>query len=287
MTIYTNTARFDTGRPLTEDELRKLAPSVFATEAHVSRSARFKPIPTIEAVRALAKEGFMVFGAKQATARQEGRADYTKHLLRIRHINDASKLVGDTVLEMLLKNANDGTSAYDLISGLYRVICRNSLVSQVGTVESTKVRHSGDVARKVVEGTFSVIETAKMALAAPDQWSQIKLNRDEAQVLANGAHLLRFADAEGNVTTPVKAEALLEPQRAQDNVNDLWTTFNVLQENCIRGGIRAVGTNAAGQRRRMTTRAVKGIDQDVKLNRALFLIADQMAALKGAKPIAA
>src|SRR6187431_2753685 len=63
--IYTPTARFDTGRALTESELFKLAPSVFATTAHESRSERFAPIPTIEIVRGLAKEGFGVVGAKQ------------------------------------------------------------------------------------------------------------------------------------------------------------------------------------------------------------------------------
>jgi hypothetical protein len=34
MTVYTHTARFDTARALTEEELRKAAPSIFATAAH-------------------------------------------------------------------------------------------------------------------------------------------------------------------------------------------------------------------------------------------------------------
>ena len=38
--IYTQTARFDTGRALTEDEMRQQAPSIFAMEAHDSRSDR-------------------------------------------------------------------------------------------------------------------------------------------------------------------------------------------------------------------------------------------------------
>ena len=78
MSIYTNTARFDTGRALTEDELYTLAPSVFATSAHVSRSERFAPIPTIEIVRGLAKEGFGVVGAKQSLTRVEGKAPFTR-----------------------------------------------------------------------------------------------------------------------------------------------------------------------------------------------------------------
>jgi len=44
MSIYTSTARFDTGRALNEDEMRKAAPSIFALSAHESRSERFQPI---------------------------------------------------------------------------------------------------------------------------------------------------------------------------------------------------------------------------------------------------
>lgn len=68
MTIYTHTARFDTARALTEDEMRKAAPSIFATAAHESRSERFQPIPTIEILRGLMAEGFMPVGAKQSGA---------------------------------------------------------------------------------------------------------------------------------------------------------------------------------------------------------------------------
>ncbi|TCU41082.1 MULTISPECIES: DUF945 domain-containing protein [Rhizobium] len=41
------------------------------------------------------------------------------NLIRLRRINDGKVYnVGDTVCEILLKNANDGTSAYELMAGL-------------------------------------------------------------------------------------------------------------------------------------------------------------------------
>jgi hypothetical protein len=283
MSIYTQTARFDTGRALTEDELFKLAPSVFATTAHESRSTRFAPIPTIEIVRGLAKEGFGVVGAKQSLTRVEGKAPFTKHLLRIRKMDsDASYSVGDTVAEMLLKNANDGTSVYDLFAGLFRIACLNSMVSQIGSIDSVKVRHSGDVMSKVIDGTFTVVENAKLALAAPAQWSQIKLDREESLAMAEAARVIRFGDSEGNVDSPIRADQMLIAHRREDeHRNNLWTNFNVIQENVIKGGLRGVQIDAQNRRRRMTTRAVNGIDQDVKLNRALWTLANRMAELKG------
>lgn len=284
MTIYTDTARFDTGRAMTEDEIRAVAPSVFATTAHESRSERFAPIPTIEVLRGLANEGFGVVGARQAVTRVAGKAPYTKHLLRLRKMdvgNSVAYHVGDTVCEMLLKNANDGTCVYDLMAGLFRIRCLNSLVAQIGELEAVKVRHSGDVANKVIEGTYRVIGEAQKALAAPQDWGRINLNRDEQHVFAEAAHVLRFGEAdEGGAPPAIRVDQLLGVRRTGDTASDLWTTFNVVQENAIRGGLHGVTRDANNRRRNMTTRPIKGIDQDIKLNRALWTLAERMAELK-------
>jgi hypothetical protein len=286
---YGQHARFDRRGGMSEDELRRIAPSVFAQTAHESRSERFKPIPTIEVVRGLAKEGFVVVGAKQSVTRVEGKAPYTKHLLRLRKEDDRSYAVGDTVAEMLLKNANDGTSIYDLFAGLFRIRCLNSLVAMQNSISNVKVRHTGkDVVGKVIEGTFTVIEDAKLALAAPQDWAQIQLDRDEKLAMAEAARVLRFGDAEGNVNTPIQATQLLEARRRDDTENNLWTNFNVIQENAIRGGLHGVAIDANNRPRRITTRSVNGIDGDVRLNRALWTLANKMAELKGWRaPVAA
>ncbi|MFC7067894.1 DUF932 domain-containing protein [Brucella rhizosphaerae] len=281
MTVYTDTARFDTGRAMTEDEMRKVAPSIFAVTAHESRSERFKAIPTIDLLRALTKEGFVPVGAKQSRSRIEGKAEFTKHLIRLRRIDDGkSYSVGDNVCEILLKNANDGTSAYELMAGLFRIRCLNSLVAQVGTLEAIKVRHSGDVAGKVIEGTYTVLNEAEKVLAAPQDWSGIKLNCEEQAIFANAAHMLRFGDADGETSTSIKPEQLLIPRRYDDKANDLWTTFNVIQENTIKGGLRGVSRDEFGRPRRAKSRAVNGIDQDIKLNKALWTLSQRMAELK-------
>jgi hypothetical protein len=281
--VYTNTARFDTGRALTEDEMRRMAPSIFAVEPHESRSERFRAIPTIEVLRALQKEGFEPVGVKQSTARDVGRQDFTKHLIRLRRMDNLQAYrVGDTVCEMLLKNANDGSSAYDLMAGLFRIACLNSLVAQTGTIDSVKVRHSGEVTEKVIEGTYRVLGEAQKALVAPQDWSQRRLCKEERDIFAEAAHVLRFADAEGEVTTPIQPVQLLSPRRRDDTATDLWTTFNVVQENVIRGGLHGTHRTPGQRPRRVTTRGVNGIDQDVKLNKALWILAERMAELKAA-----
>lgn len=281
MTIYTSTARFDQSqRALTEDELHRIAPSIFATEAHYSRSDRFAPIPTIEMIRALGKEGFSVVGAKQAVARSADKAPFTKHLLRLRRIDDLKKYtVGDTVMEILLRNGNDGSSAYNLMAGLFRVACLNSLVAKTADLDEVNVRHSGDAIGKVIEGTYRVLDTAEQVMAAPQDWARIKMDRTTAEAYAHAAHVMRFGD---EATTHVKPAQLLDARRYADRGDDLWTTFNVVQENAVRGGIHTVGRNANNQVRRGTTREVKGIDQSVNFNKALFAFTDYLAKNKAA-----
>lgn len=278
--LYAKSARFDDAHPLTNDELREYAPSIFATEAHESRSNRFRPIPTIEVIEGLRKEGFFPVAARQCVTRDESKKAFTKHLVRLRRFDNVeSYKVGGTVCEALLKNANDGSAAYDLMSALWRILCMNSMVAKTSSLADVKIRHSGDVTSKVIEGTYSVISESQKALVAPAEWSQIVLKREAALALAEGAHLLRFADSEGNVTTPIKPDQFLMPRRQEDRATDLWTTFNVVQENTIRGGLSAYGRNANNQMRRSTTRTINGIDQDVKLNKALWILGERMAQM--------
>jgi hypothetical protein len=189
--------RFDDhARELGEDEMRQLAPSIFATERHHSRTRRFAPIPTIEVLRGLGREGFSVVGAKQCMVRHEDRRDFTKHMVRLRRLDEDKKYrVGDTVFEIILKNANDGSSAYELLAGAFRGACLNSLVTQTYDMESLRVRHSGDVQTKVIEGTFRVLDTAEQTLQAPQDWPQITMNREEQVIFADAARVRRSAGA--------------------------------------------------------------------------------------------
>ncbi|WJS05565.1 DUF932 domain-containing protein [Roseibium aggregatum] len=285
--VYASTARFDIGRALSEDELRRLAPSIFATSAHESRSERFQPIATIEILRGLMEEGFMPVGAKQCNPRDDSKRDFTKHLIRLRRLDeDAKYSVGDTVCEILLKNANDGTSAYDIMAGLFRIRCMNSLVSHSSTIDSVKVRHSGDVGGKVIDGTYRVLKEAEKALVAPADWSGLTMDRDEKQIFAEAVHIARFGDSEGETNTRIKPSQLLSPRRSGDVSSDLWTVYNVCQENCLRGGLRAAFRDEHGRIRRTSSRAANGIDQDIKLNKALWVLSEKMAELKGLKAAA-
>lgn len=277
-------SRFSSARPqipLTDDELRRAAPSVFADAAHDSRSERYAYIPTIEVLRNLRSEGFEVYSARQASTRTPGRETHTKHLLRLRHASQMSTLakVGDSVAEILLLNSHDGTSSYQMMGGAFRFTCSNGMVVPDGVCQTVRVSHTGKIVDKVMEGAFEVLDGLTRVVDARDSMMAVNLNQGEASAFARAAMQLRFEPkAETESAAPVTEAQVLRARRHDDQRSDLWTIFNRTQENLVRGGLQ--GRNANGNR--TTTRAVTGIDQDVKLNRALWTLAEEMRKLKAA-----
>lgn len=268
--------------PLTIDEIAQRAPSALAARPYDAMSAKYVYVPTLGVIEAMIKAGFQPFSATQSRTRIEGKAQFVRHMLRFRHEDVShSMAVGDVIPEIVMVNSHDGTCAYKLIAGLYRLVCSNGLMVSDGEIDSISVTHKGDVIKDVVEGSHRLIGDTQKSLATVRNWTRLQLTDGEQNAFAESAHTLRFADADGKVTTPITPTQLLAPRRRADIGDDLWRTFNRLQENVIAGGVSAVLQDANGRRvRRVSTRRINGIDQDVRLNRALWELASKMAELK-------
>ena len=275
---------YASGEALTNDQLRAAVPSIFATTAHESRSDRFAVVPTINVVEGLRNEGFQPFMAQQANTRIPGKADFTKHLIRFRHQSIAR--ADGQAFEVIVVNANDGTSAYQMLPGFFRFVCANGLM--VGdTFEEIKVRHTGDAVGEVIEGAYRVLEEAPRVCDQVQRFQGLPLREEEQQAFAEAAHVLRFPDHHRAPDDPkrretaITADMLLRAVRREDASGDLWSTFNRVQEHTMgRTHISARGRTANGQRRRQSIRRVEGIDQNKTLNRALWTLAERMAELK-------
>ena len=257
--------------PLTDDQLRRVAPSIFADGAHDSRSDRYTYIPTISVLRGLQREGFEPFMVAQARVRDESRREHTKHMLRLRH---RSQTVALDTNEIILINSHDGTSSYRLLAGTYRLVCRNGMVC-FQTDDDIKVPHKGSVGERVVTSAYEVLDGFTRVVEEREGMQALTLNAGEQSAFARAALELRF-DMENGKAAPVTEAQVLAVRRAEDRADDLWTVTNRVQEALVRGGID--GRLANG--RRVATRAVQGIDQNVKLNRALWVLATEMRRMK-------
>src|SRR5256712_3444832 len=171
------------------NHIRVAAPSVFAERPWDTMSAKYRFFPTVHVVEGLMQQGFLPVRAQLSCTRIEGKGDFTKHLLRFRHASMADSAVQSTVPEIVLINAHDGSSAYHLSLGLYRVVCTNGLVVKSAGIEDIRVRHSGraSLIQEVIEGSYRIIEEAPKALAQVAQWQHLQLAPLEQEILAEAA----------------------------------------------------------------------------------------------------
>lgn len=258
---------------LTDEQILHVAPSVFARAAHDSRSARYTYIPTSEVLAGLRKEGFQPFMVCQGGSRVEGKADFTKHMLRLRH-PDMITASAQEVPEIVLLNSHDGTSSYQLLAGCFRFVCSNGMVAGQGLGE-IRVRHTGDIVGQVIDGCVSLVEKMPALTETVNDFKTLHLTDGEQRAFATAARATRF-----NEESPVRAESLLTTRRREDAAPDMWSTLNRVQENVIRGGIGYRQTTERSGTTYRRTREVKGIDQNVGINRALWVLAEEMRKIK-------
>ncbi|EHQ1047099.1 DUF945 domain-containing protein [Salmonella enterica] len=251
-------------RPLTHEELMQYTPSVFGEDKHTSRSEKYSYIPTITLLDNLRREGFEPFFACQSRVRDPERRDYTKHMLRLRR---AGQITGQQVPEIIVLNSHGGESSFQLLPGVFRSVCTNSLVCGQSFGE-IRVPHRGNIVEKVIEGAYDVLNVFDRVEEKREAMQSLLLPPPAQLALAKAALTYRF----GEEHQPVTTAQVLTPRRREDYGQDLWSVWNTLQENLLKGGLP--GRTAKGKRSH--TRAVNGIDGDVKLNRALWVMAEQM-----------
>lgn len=275
---------------LTRDELIKAVPAVTALAPHYSRSERYGHATTLDVVDAMLANGYQIASAYAATVRKVDRVGYQRHMVRMRQPVTDLRQIGDALPEVSIVNSHDGTSSFQVSAGLLRIVCLNGLM--VGTAwQDYRIAHRSNIVPKVIDAAFTVVSQFNNIGERVGHMQRLQLTSAQQSEFAERAHALRYGtdDEDDDATTatnpaePRPARILpspdmfLRPRRWDDTGNDLWTTYNRVQENVIRGGIVSVGRMGRRWARR-TSRAVKTIDGSVKINRGLWDIAESMLA---------
>jgi hypothetical protein len=265
------------GEPLDLPTIARTCPAVLAEGKHHSRSDKYTFVSTLQVLQALAKEDFHPHSIMQGGSKFEDKRGFTKHLIRFRNSSVVGR--GGTQYEVCLLGSHDGTTSYQMFGGFFRALCKNGTIWFDEGAIKVAIPHKGNILPQVVDAAYSVIGQGQLAYDGIDRLRSIQLNRDEQLAFARSAQIARFDDEQ-----PVTPAQLLIPRRVDDRANDLWTCFSRVQENVIRGGISYIAKQElANGETRLTqrhTRPVRSVDGDVRLNRALWTLADEMAKIK-------
>lgn len=239
------------------------------TNAHSNTSEKYSFIPTKQVLDVFADYGFFPAKIQESRTRKVENAGFQKHIVKLRKQDIC---VGDEYPEIILVNSHLGSAAFELSLGMFRLLCSNGLAAPVSTFAAHKIRHTGYTNDMVATAIESISQGIPLLTQSVEKFKSIELSSAESKIFAESAIDLAY-DGE---TWNVNPESVLGARRWDDKKTDLWTTFNRVQENVIKGGVRA--RNNEGRNRR--TRAVTSIDNNLKLNRSLWSLAEKMAELK-------
>lgn len=261
--------------PLSMDQLRKSVPSAFATKASSKMSERYTFVPTSTVIESLTKMGLVVVEASQRRSQEAG---YARHLIRFAHRNDLTptkaRKVGEVIPEVVWSNSHNGRCRPKLFFGMFRLVCANGLIVADKMFAGGAWRHLGDIAT-IMHGVEETLGHTKEVMGRVVSMQRTLLTDAQRNAFANQALALRYADEEGKVVAPITAELLLAPRRPEDQSKTLWHTFNVVQENLMRGGLEGKSANG----RVVHTREVHDVRKVLSFNTELWsLAAERIAA---------
>ena len=250
-----------------------LPASVRQKTAAPTTSERYVHIDTTKVIELMAKEGFTP-ASVAVSGRGRKEADlYTRHQIDFRRQDWLDKPRDDHrggyTPRVLFTNSHDGTTAASFMMGVFSFVCSNGLV--VGsTYAKERVRHSGQSAADLIGRMQQLAKNTAPLFTQIDQWAAKKLTAPQVNEFARLASQLRWGDPHR-----FGAQEVLRVRRAEDAGADLWTVFNRVQENTIRGGL--TGLSRTG--RAATSRPLSEIAGSTIYNAQLWQLAEEFAAL--------
>lgn len=118
----------------------------------------------------------MAVAARQARTRRASPL-HARHVVRLRRFETVQ--LRDAIPEIVFLNSHNGTSAYQLRMGVFRVVCLNGLIVSQGAFPAYQVSHCGDVVDAVVAGALEVSERFGSLAAQVERMKRRPMPRDE------------------------------------------------------------------------------------------------------------
>lgn len=238
-------------------------------------SDRYKHVNTIDVVRGLEANRFILSSAFANKG--------TKHLIRMRHV-DAREIVSTNpvlnglIPEVVMRSSYDGSSAFTLTAGVFRIACANGLIVGSGLVE--RIIHIGDAVEKTLVASHRIVNELPRIIDGIERMGAIQLTDSQRLDFARRAQDI-ILSSDVSVHSDRTANQLLAVYRRGDASQDLWTVFNRVQENAMAGRYKVLTPYQNPSRLgwfETKARAIKSVDRAFQVNRDLWSLAEEFTA---------
>lgn len=256
---------------ISKNEARVLAPAAFATApAPTIKSAKYQFTPTDEVIDHMADLGFQLTGVRQSKSKVELRNNWGIHITRFQHPELYIKNPEGGIEarpEVVMINSHDGTRPVQFEMGLFRLVCENGLVIKSQDFGGFRERHTKYDFPTLKSMMDEKISTLKPVVNKISNWaSKLMTDKERFQFAVEALALRIGTDRQAE---QYEIYEILQPKRKVDETKTLWHTFNVVQENLIKGGFQLNERQA---------RAITNPVEDFNINQELWQLADVYAA---------
>lgn len=265
---------------LTKSDIQQMAPVVFADKATRDLSNQYIFHNTESVIDDLAQLNWHPVAASQRTQRKNKASVYSPHMVTFQ--NPDIRIQGadgdESIPQILLKNRHDGLGSFTMMAGLFRMICSNGLVIATETFSSVKIPHKGYSFEKVREIVAERVNALPGQVQIMNDMKNRDMTKDEQYELGLDGLLIRAGVKLGSnvdekdLYDQDTVAQVLQSLHKEDRGNDLWSTFNTVQENLTKGNFMA---RKYGQERARRVRELKSFEKDIQFNQDLFKRATQ------------
>jgi hypothetical protein len=221
---------------LTLEEAITKVPAI-ATESPSPRvSGRYRFFSTKNVLEQALSNNWSIMEAKGVTTRKVPTR-FGAHSVRLIHNSQLQSETAEGFPTINLINSHDLSKKLTLAIGYYRLICSNGLIAPAGIANAVNARHnfSNNNNSALLEAISQVFDQYSLITDQINKFKSRELSDSECSDLAQYAKRIRFRFRK-NLPQKVDSNLLLNPRRPSDGNKDLWTVFNVIQENITHGG---------------------------------------------------
>lgn len=226
-------------------------------------SERYRFIPTTEPISVLASAGWMPVKASEARTRIEAKRGYQKHMIRFNHSDYTSSLnYKDSIPQIILTNDHSGGSSFEMLIGIFEVICTNGLIVCSTNLGRIRIPHLKYKNIDVEEGIKKLVSDIPQVMSEINKMKQIELNEKQKDEYLTKVVGIRWDKDK----VAVRWKELGYNLHTEQSKDTLWNVFNVAQEHIIKGGVTQINHN--GKQRR--SRGIRSVKEDIRINKALW-----------------
>jgi hypothetical protein len=213
---------------LTENQIKTLHNNKF-----LATSDRYIPIKSIDVIQEFKNLGFSITDYRESNYRNLNKQNKVRHMIRM-SIDADSGLRRDVVIF----NSYDSSTSLRLNFGAYRGVCQNTLVFGDVLLPEERIKHTSlNPLERVREYGEQLKEVLEKEAILRNKMEVKRLSRYDLFLLAEKAISIR----EQNIDEVLDVNELNIAKRFEDKNNDVWTSFNRVQESLINGNYKKQG----------------------------------------------